>query len=77
MCPLFLYRTFRKKSLDNTQFRTFDEVDDVLDFLAHRDLIFDHQEGIEQAGVALIDNPVGVADVLDNLFFHAFVGKDK
>ena len=53
--------------MDDAQFRLGYKIDNMLDLVAHRHLVLDHQQGIENARVALINDPIGVAHVLDHL----------
>ena len=48
----------------------------MLDFVAHRHLVLNHQQGIEYTGVTLIDDTVSMADMFYDLFAHAFVHQD-
>ena len=48
----------------------------MLDFVAHRHLVLNHQQGIEYTGVTLIDDTVSMADMFYDLFAHAFMHQD-
>lgn len=49
----------------------------MLDLRTHRNLIANHEQRIEQAGVALVNDTVSMADMLDGLFVEPFVLQDK
>lgn len=45
----------------------------MLDFIAHRHLVFNHQQSIEYTRITLVNDTVGMADMLDYLFAQAFM----
>lgn len=49
----------------------------MLYLVAHRDLVLDHQQSIRDAGVALENNPVGMADMLNDLLVEPLMSHDK
>ena len=59
--------------MDDAQLRSLDEGDDMLDLRTHRNLVANHEQRIEQAGVALVNNTVSMADMLDDFFVEPFV----
>ncbi len=48
----------------------------MLYFITHRHLILNHQQGIENTGLSLVNDTVCMTDMLDHLFTHPLVGKD-
>lgn len=48
----------------------------MLYFITHRHLVLNHQQGIENTGLSLINDTVCMADMLDHLFTQTLVGKD-
>ena len=60
-------------SSDNSQFRLIDKINNMLDFIAHRNLILNHQQGIENTCIALIDDTISMADMLNDLFTYSLM----
>ena len=45
----------------------------MLYFITHRHLVLDHQQGIKKAGVTLINDAVGMADMFNDLIAYPLV----
>ena len=45
----------------------------MLYFIAHRDLILNHQQGIENTCIALVDDTISMADMLNDFFAYSLM----
>lgn len=57
----------------DTILRALDEIENVLNFLAHGDLLGNFEYGILQTEVACVDDAIGIGDVAEHTFGFAFM----